>query len=171
MKFREQLASRFRQVAVPSSPDRVVKVAISFQKPGICDVPWSRVARSPAVWAVIVSHFTHNYGLYTLMTTMPTYFNRVQGFDIKKVGHVERRDEPQLPFLQNGSLFALPYLIQCIVHVAACILADLLRTRFNVSTTAVRKGFDCLGKTRGCKKGCDVSCSQATCCPPSLSYV
>jgi len=56
------------------------------QKPGMRDVPWRRVAGSRAVWAVIVSHFTYNYGLYTLMTTLPTYFKRVQGFDIKKVG-------------------------------------------------------------------------------------
>lgn len=98
-------------------------------KPGLRDVPWSQVLRSTAVWATVVAHFSYNWGLYTLMTTLPMYFSRVQGFDIKK----------------NGFLSALPYIVQFIVHISSGRLADTLRVKFNLQTVHVRKAFDCLG--------------------------
>lgn len=98
-------------------------------KPGLKDVPWRQVLRSPAVWAIVVAHFSYNWGLYTLMTTLPTYYKRVQGFNIKK----------------NGTLSALPYLVQFVVHISSGRIADTLRVKFNLKTVHVRKAFDCLG--------------------------
>jgi len=47
--------------------------------------------------------------------------------------------------IQNGTLSALPYLVQFVVHVSAGRLADTLRVKFNLKTVHVRKAFDCLG--------------------------
>uniref|UniRef100_A0A915KHR9 Sialin n=1 Tax=Romanomermis culicivorax TaxID=13658 RepID=A0A915KHR9_ROMCU len=108
---------------------RCSMLVLVTSKPGVRDVPWRQVLTSSAVWAVVVSHFTNNWGLYTLMTTLPTYFKKVQGFDIKK----------------NGFVSALPYLVQFIFHVGSGRLADFLRVKFNLKTVHVRKLFDCLG--------------------------
>lgn len=37
--------------------------------------PWKNIIRSPAVWAIIISHFSENWGFYTLMTQLPKYFS------------------------------------------------------------------------------------------------
>lgn len=31
---------------------------------------------SPAVWAIIIAHFCNNWGFYTLLTCMPTFFKQ-----------------------------------------------------------------------------------------------
>jgi ACS family sodium-dependent inorganic phosphate cotransporter-like MFS transporter 5 len=100
-----------------------------MSRPGLGDVPWKKIFASPAVWAVFVGHFSYNWGLYVLLTSLPTYFKTVFGFDIKK----------------NGLLSALPYIVQSIIHVSSGQLADLLRTKLNLRTVTVRKIFDCLG--------------------------
>ena len=46
---------------------------IQFQIP----TPWLQILISPAVWAIIIAHFCNNWGFYTLLTCMPTYFKQV----------------------------------------------------------------------------------------------
>ena len=47
--------------------------------------PWGKILLSMPVWAIIVSHTSNNWGFYTLLTELPTYFSDILGFDIKNV--------------------------------------------------------------------------------------
>lgn len=51
----------------------------------ISETPWAEIASSKAVWAIIVAHVGHGYGLYTLLTLLPTYLKTALHFDIKQV--------------------------------------------------------------------------------------
>jgi len=39
-------------------------------------IPWTAFAKSPAVWAMIYAHFCGNWGHYTLLSWLPTYFSQ-----------------------------------------------------------------------------------------------
>ena len=39
--------------------------------------PWLRILMSPHVWAIAVAHFCGNWGVYTLMTCMPTFLANI----------------------------------------------------------------------------------------------
>ena len=42
-------------------------------------VPWGTFLRSAPVWAVIVAHFCFNWGYYTLLAWLPSYFEMALG--------------------------------------------------------------------------------------------
>lgn len=42
-------------------------------------IPWGKLLSKAPVWALIVSHFCHNWGTFILLTWMPTYYNQVAG--------------------------------------------------------------------------------------------
>lgn len=35
--------------------------------------PWREIFKSPAVWAIVASHFSENWGFYTLLTQLPKF--------------------------------------------------------------------------------------------------
>lgn len=41
-------------------------------------IPWRLILSKAPVWALIVSHFCHNWGTFILLTWMPTYYNQVR---------------------------------------------------------------------------------------------
>ena len=41
------------------------------------DIPWRLLLSKPPVWALIISHFCHNWGTFILLTWMPSYYNQV----------------------------------------------------------------------------------------------
>ena len=43
------------------------------------------MAKSLPVWAIIVANFTSDWGLYTLLTNIPTFFKEVLYFDVQSV--------------------------------------------------------------------------------------
>ena len=49
------------------------------------NIPWRRIATSPAVWAIIVAHTCYNFGMYAINTKLPAYMSEVLGLDIKSV--------------------------------------------------------------------------------------
>lgn len=49
-------------------------------------IPWKKLLSKPAVWAIIVAHFCHNWGLFILLTWMPTYYKQVLGLNLAKSG-------------------------------------------------------------------------------------
>ena len=53
-----------------------------FQK---YDTPWLEIFTSPAVWGIIVAHFCDNWGFYTFLTCLPSYFKEVLNFSISQV--------------------------------------------------------------------------------------
>ena len=44
--------------------------------------PWKAMFKSKAVWAIIVAHFSENWGFYTLLTGMPTFMKDVLGYKL-----------------------------------------------------------------------------------------
>ena len=54
--------------------------------PPSAPVPWGRLLRLPAVWAIIVGHFASNWGLYVLLASMPTYFKSTFGVSLASAG-------------------------------------------------------------------------------------
>lgn len=49
----------------------------SMSKEPVTEIPWSLILSKAPVWALIVSHFCHNWGTFILLTWMPTYYNQV----------------------------------------------------------------------------------------------
>ena len=49
-------------------------------------VPWKLLLSKRPVWALILSHFCHNWETFILLTWMPTYYNQVLGLDLMKSG-------------------------------------------------------------------------------------
>lgn len=50
----------------------------SVSKEPVTEIPWRLILSKAPVWALIVSHFCHNWGTFILLTWMPTYYNQVQ---------------------------------------------------------------------------------------------
>jgi len=48
-------------------------------------MPWRQIFMSKPVWAIIVANFCVDWGLYTYLTNIPTFFYEVLFFDIKSV--------------------------------------------------------------------------------------
>ncbi|XP_078664685.1 sialin-like [Branchiostoma floridae x Branchiostoma belcheri] len=92
-------------------------------------IPWLTFATSAPVWAIVLSHFSNNWGFYTLLTDLPTYMKEILLFDLT----------------QAGFLSAVPYLCIWLVIISGGQLADFLRENKILSTTAVRKVFNCSG--------------------------
>ncbi len=51
-------------------------------KPDKQSVPWGEFLKAPAVWAVIVAHFCYNWGYYTLLAWLPSYFELALGLNV-----------------------------------------------------------------------------------------
>ena len=56
---------------------------VSAERP---PVPWRRIAQTPAVWAIIVNHFCHNWTLYMLLAWLPSYFKTTFGVSLANAG-------------------------------------------------------------------------------------
>lgn len=96
------------------------------------DPPWKRFLTSLPVWAIMIAHFSENWGFYTLLTELPTFMKDVLKFDLKDA----------------GLLASLPYLVMGIMVQVGGFLADRMRSEGHVTTTEVRKLCNC------CAFGC-----------------
>ena len=85
-------------------------------------VPWGKFLRSPAVWAVIVAHFCYNWGYYTLLAWLPSYFDMALGLNVEK----------------SSLLTLIPYIAMTIMTPFVGPVADGLVGR-GWSVTTVRK--------------------------------
>ena len=63
-KFYEDRQSK-RQVVISLIP---LLLSVFIQ------VPWSLIVKSSAVWAIIIAHFCFNWGYYTLLAWLPSFF-------------------------------------------------------------------------------------------------
>ncbi|XP_066138412.1 sialin [Euwallacea fornicatus] len=93
------------------------------------DIPWKKILTSSAVWAIVISHFSENWGFYTLLTQLPKYLKDIHGYDLGK----------------SGFLSGFPYLVMAIMMQFAGQWADWLRSKGILTTTQVRKIFNCSG--------------------------
>ncbi|KAK9805726.1 hypothetical protein WJX73_002411 [Symbiochloris irregularis] len=66
----------------PDEPDP--RLAPPPPPSGKPDVPWGLFLRSRPVWAIIVAHFCFNWGYYTLLAWLPSYFELALGLNVGK---------------------------------------------------------------------------------------
>lgn len=91
-------------------------------------VPWGRLLRTPATWALISNHFCSNWALYVLLSWLPTYFNAFKELGIGSAG-----------------LFsAAPFVLLFVTGNVAAVIADRMIRR-GFSLTAVRKTMQIVG--------------------------
>lgn len=95
---------------------------------GKVDIPWKLLLSKPPVWALIISHFCHNWGTFILLTWMPTYYNQVLGLDLKS----------------SGFFSVLPWVTMAIAANVGGWIADTMVER-GVGVTAVRKIMQTIG--------------------------
>lgn len=99
------------------------------QKKENIKVPWKEIFTSLPVWAIVVAHFSENWGFYTLLTELPNFLKHRLDFNLSKAGVVS----------------ALPYLVMAITIQAGGQIADCLRRKRILSTSVVRKLFNSFG--------------------------
>ncbi|XP_059142430.1 sialin-like [Physella acuta] len=92
-------------------------------------MPWKSIFKSLPFWAILVGHTCGNYGLYMLLTQIPTYMKEVLKFDLKS----------------NGAFSMLPYLSMWLFITIAGVTSDLLITRNILSRVATRKVMSAIG--------------------------
>ncbi|XP_046439302.1 vesicular glutamate transporter 1-like [Daphnia pulex] len=97
--------------------------------PNFYTTPWRSFFTSMPVYAIIVANFCRSWTFYLLILSQPSYFRQVFKFDIGKV----------------GTLAALPHLVMTIIVPIGGQLADHLRRNGILTTTSVRKIFNCGG--------------------------
>ncbi|XP_055339424.1 sialin-like isoform X2 [Paramacrobiotus metropolitanus] len=105
--------------------------SINHSKSGeVSHIPWKRLLSSWPVWAICVGHFGNNWGFYTLLTSLPTYFSKILHFSLK----------------ENGTVSALPYLVLLASMPSMGYIADRLRRKHRYNTTYIRKIFHFVGQ-------------------------
>eukprot|EP00850_Spirogloea_muscicola_P000406 SM000002S05486 [mRNA] locus=s2:6046:9041:+ [translate_table: standard] len=93
-------------------------------------IPWRTFLASPVVWSIIYVHFCGNWGHYTLLSWLPTYFS----------------DELKLDLTHAALVSILPPLVSVAASSVAAQLADsLISSGTNITliaaeVTQVRKG-------------------------------
>ncbi|CAG7834709.1 unnamed protein product [Allacma fusca] len=108
--------------------------------------PWKHVVTSLPIWSNFIAHIAQTWGMYTLLTELPTYMKTVLNFNIRK----------------NSWLSALPYLASWLFGVVFAHGADTLLRKNVTSIVTVRKISQVVGQLGsaialiGCAySGCD----------------
>lgn len=83
---------------------------------GMENVPWRLILTSRNVWLLCLMYFVQTYGFYFYLTWMPTYLERVRGFESTQL-----------------SLFAGAPMVACMIaDVTGGVATDLLTRRFGL---------------------------------------
>ncbi|KAF0766328.1 vesicular glutamate transporter 1-like [Aphis craccivora] len=96
--------------------------------PTILNTPWKEFFTSMPVYAIIVANFCRSWNFYLLVLFQASYLHSFN-FEVSATGYIG----------------ALPHLLMTIVVPLGGLLADHLRKNGILSTTAVRKIFNCGG--------------------------
>ncbi|MBA0769334.1 hypothetical protein Gotri_018077, partial [Gossypium trilobum] len=100
----------------------------SISKEPVKVIPWRLILSKAPVWALIISHFCHNWGTFILLTWMPTYYNQVLKFNLT----------------ESGLLCVLPWLTMAAFANIGGWIADTLVSR-GLSITAIMQSIGFLG--------------------------
>lgn len=79
--FRQQQHAASAADPAPQKPEAVAAAAAAAKK---APVPWGAFLRSSPVWAIIVAHFCFNWGYYTLLAWLPSYFELALGLNVQE---------------------------------------------------------------------------------------
>jgi len=95
-------------------------------------VPWNRIVREKAVWAIVLAHVCHNWGFNILLLWLPTYLDRIFGVPLPRV----------------GGLALIPWLVTFAASNTGGWIADLLSAR-GLAAGQVRKLIQSIAFTLG----------------------
>ena len=109
--------------------EQSIRTSHGSKKPTIYNTPWAKMSTSMPVWAIIVANFARSWTFYLLLITQPKYF----------------KDVFKMSLTEGAGLAALPLLVMTIIVPFGGQLADWLRKKEILSTTNVRKIFNCGG--------------------------
>ncbi|XP_040575340.2 vesicular glutamate transporter 3 [Lepeophtheirus salmonis] len=98
-------------------------------QPTVFNTPWKKVFTSLPVWAIIVANFARSWTFYLLLITQPKYFKEVFNMSLS----------------EGSTMAAIPHLVMTIIVPFGGQLADYFRRKEILSTTNVRKLFNCGG--------------------------
>ncbi|XP_053685969.1 sialin [Sabethes cyaneus] len=93
--------------------------------------PWRKMIFSKPMWITVIAQWAGIWGLFTLMTQAPSYFNYIHGWDIK----------------MTGILSGIPHLCRMMFAYCVSVVGDYLLKHNLMSRTNVRKmggAFCCL---------------------------
>ncbi|CAH1407572.1 unnamed protein product [Nezara viridula] len=97
--------------------------------PTLSTTPWSKFFSSMPVYAIIVANFCRSWNFYLLVLFQASYLSTRFGLKIK----------------ETGFLGALPHLLMTIIVPIGGMLADYVRKNGIMTTTNVRRVFNCGG--------------------------
>ncbi|XP_015062082.1 ascorbate transporter, chloroplastic [Solanum pennellii] len=100
----------------------------SVSKEPVTNIPWKLILSKAPVWALIISHFCHNWGTFILLTWMPTYYSQVLKFNLT----------------ESGLFCVLPWLTMAVFANLGGWIADTLVSK-GFSITSVRKIMQSIG--------------------------
>lgn len=122
--------------------------SVQLAMPTMSTTPWREFMRSMPVYAIIVANFCRSWNFYLLVLYQSAYLKHTFNFKIGEVCSVIESVfvlQIKKSSLQTGVLGALPHLLMTIIVPFGGMLADHLRKSGILSTTAVRKIFNCGG--------------------------
>ncbi|KAG1361332.1 Sodium-dependent phosphate transport protein 1, chloroplastic [Cocos nucifera] len=111
-----------------SSEEKGLILGGSVSKEPVSSIPWRLILSKAPVWALIISHFCHNWGTFILLTWMPTYYNQVLKFNLT----------------ESGLFCVLPWLTMAVFANVGGWIADTLVGK-GLSITTVRKIMQSIG--------------------------
>jgi ACS family sodium-dependent inorganic phosphate cotransporter len=91
-------------------------------------IPWRTILGKREVWAIIIAHFSNNWGLYVLLAWLPSYFSSQLGVNLREV----------------WLYISLPWVAMFVVGNGAGWLADRMIDSGR-SVTFVRKAMQIVG--------------------------
>ncbi|XP_001603704.2 vesicular glutamate transporter 1 [Nasonia vitripennis] len=97
--------------------------------PTFSTTPWRKFLTSMPVYAIIVANFCRSWNFYLLVLFQARFMHEAFG----------------MPVVETGILGSLPHLLMTLIVPCGGLLADHLRKRGIMSTTNVRKLFNCGG--------------------------
>jgi ACS family sodium-dependent inorganic phosphate cotransporter len=75
-------------------------------------IPWGRILRERAFWALLCAHFCTNWTWYTFLTWLPVYLVQVRGFSLNEMGVYAMFPYIAMIFIGNGAAWVADRMIQ-----------------------------------------------------------
>ncbi|HEY1850012.1 MAG TPA: ACS family MFS transporter [Candidatus Binataceae bacterium] len=76
-------------------------------------IPWGRILREPAVWAIVIAHLCNNFGFYIILLWLPSYLARTFA----------------VPMASLGNFSVIPWLVAFVMQNSSGWFADGLHKR------------------------------------------
>ncbi|CAB80795.1 AT4g00370 [Arabidopsis thaliana] len=117
----------------PDLSEEEKKVILGGSKPRepVTVIPWKLILSKPPVWALIISHFCHNWGTFILLTWMPTYYNQARSSAsvISLLFNIFCEQVLKFNLTESGLLCVLPWLTMAVFANIGGWIADTLVSR------------------------------------------